>query len=120
MPLDPQSRDAATLLDIRIAGSLIKEFVSGAKLESFLRDAKTRSAVIHQILVIGEASRRLSEGFKLASPRVPWSNVSSMRNRLIHEYDDVDVELVWETATVHVPSLLRELEHLLPPDPSAG
>ncbi len=120
MQPDPASRDAAILLDIRIAGAHIREFIAGMKLDGFLRDAKTQSAVLHQILVIGEASRRLSARLQEQHPAIPWSRIGAMRNRLIHGYDDVDLDVVWDTATIHVPRLLKDVEPLLPPESKGG
>ena len=115
MPLDPSSRDAGTLLDILIAGRRLREFVAGMNIHAFLRDAKTQSAVIHQILVIGEATKRLTAGFRQEHPGIPWLDIGDMRNRLIHGYDDVDLDVVWDTATIHVPRLLADIEPLIPP-----
>jgi uncharacterized protein with HEPN domain len=86
------------------------------RLDGFLHDPKTQSAVIHQILVIGEASRRLSAGFQNQHPGIPWLDIAAMRNRLIHGYDDVDLNVVWDTAMTHVPRLLKYVEQLLPPE----
>jgi uncharacterized protein with HEPN domain len=65
-------------------------------------------------LIIGEASRRLSGGFRREHSAIPWLNITAMRNRLIHGYDEVDLNVVWNTATIDAPKLLRELEPFLP------
>jgi uncharacterized protein with HEPN domain len=106
------SRDAAIVLDIRKAAELIGEFVRGHDRATFDKDAKTQSAVLHQIMVLGEAANRLSESLRHELADVPWRLMIGMRNRLIHGYDDVDLDEVWATATKDVPALLRDLARL--------
>lgn len=106
------SRDAAIVLDICKAAELIGEFVHGLDRAAFEKDVKTQSAVLHQIMVLGEAATRLSESFRDALAEIPWRLMIGMRNRLIHGYDDVDLDEVWATATRDVPALLRGLSRL--------
>ncbi|MEX5212551.1 MAG: DUF86 domain-containing protein [Nitrospiraceae bacterium] len=108
------SRDPATLLDVARAGRLVVDFCSGLDRRAFMRDVKTQSAVLHPLLVIGEAVKRFSEEFRNRHPEIPWTVVAGMRDKLIHEYDELDRDEVWSTAQRHVPSLLRFLEPLLP------
>ena len=82
--------------------------------DKFLEDKKTRSAVIHQIMVIGEAVKRLSREFRGENAGIPWTAIAGMRDSLIHGYDEVDFEKVWQVATGEVPELLARLEPLLP------
>jgi uncharacterized protein with HEPN domain len=67
-------------------------------------------------VLLGEAVRRLSDEFRAAYPGVPWHRIVGMRNRLIHEYDRVDLEQVWETVTIHVPARIAVLEPVEPRD----
>ena len=108
-PDGSMSRDAVTVDDILAAASRIGRFVAGIDRESFVNDEKTRSAVLHELLVIGEACKRLSEAFRAANPEIPWRAMSGMRDKLIHAYDAVDLEEVWRTATVDVPSIAAKL-----------
>jgi uncharacterized protein with HEPN domain len=62
---------------------------------AFLSDDKTQSAIVHQLLVLGEAAKRLSEAFRVQHARVPWRMIAGVRDKLMHEYDDVDLEEVW-------------------------
>jgi len=116
MPPERFDRDRTSLLDIRIAAGRILQFVSGLDREAFREDLKTRSAVLHQLLVIGEATKRLSDGFRRAHPAIPWAAMAGMRDRLIHEYDEVDLEEVWRTASLDVPQLLEDVSALIPRD----
>ncbi|MBN1815652.1 MAG: DUF86 domain-containing protein [Anaerolineae bacterium] len=106
-------RDEATLLDIVQAARLVVEFKRGMDKPAFLADAKTQSAILHQLMVIGEAVKRLSQDFRARHPQVPWALIAAMRDKLIHAYDIVDLDEVWKTAEVDVPDLLSAIELLL-------
>jgi uncharacterized protein with HEPN domain len=105
MPLDGPAKDPGTLLDIRLASERILAFVAGMTFESFASDIKTQSAVLHQLLIMGEAAKRLSDSLRSRHPSIPWAEIAGMRDRLIHGYDNVDLQEVWDTATIDVPSL---------------
>jgi uncharacterized protein with HEPN domain len=110
-------RDDATALDIVLACRRILRFASGLSRETFLGDEKTQSAVVHQLLLIGEATKRLSDAFRDNHSEVPWRDIARMRDRLIHHYDAVDLEEVWKTVEADVPDLLARLEPLIPDNP---
>jgi len=108
------SHDEIVLLDVVRAAYLVLEFKRGMDREAFLQDIKTQSAVLHQLMVIGEAVKRLSQGFRTRHPEIPWALVAGMRDKLIHGYDVVDLDEVWKTADTDVPDLLSLLQPLLP------
>ena len=108
-------RDITILLDIVQAAHLVLAFKEGVDKVAFDQDLKTQSAVLHQLMVIGEAVKRLSPEFREDHNEIPWSAIAGMRDHLIHGYDIVDMEEVWRTATVDVPSLLAALIPLVPP-----
>ena len=111
-------RDEATLLDMAKAARLVAAFTQGMNRRAFLDDLKTQSAVLHQLLIIGEAVKRLSREFRAHHTAIPWSLIAGMRDHLIHAYDTVDLDEVWKTATRDVPDLLAEIEPLLPQKPT--
>lgn len=108
------SRDAATLLDIARSAQLIIEFKKGMDKSTFANDLKTQSAIAHQLMVIGEAVKRLSTELRESHHEVPWALIAGMRDKLIHGYDIIDIEEVWKTATIDVPELLSLIKPLLP------
>lgn len=105
-------RDEATILDIVLASRHIIEFRGLPDRAAFIADQKSLSAVLHQFLVIGEAVKRLSDGFREVHPRVPWRRTAGMRDRLIHGYDSVDLNEVWKAVDSDVPALLAHLDPL--------
>ena len=107
-------RDDAHVLDILKAARLAIEFKGSADKAAFLADAKTQSAVLHQLLVIGEAVKRLSPEFRAAHPEVPWRLIAGTRDKLIHFYEGVDLEEVWKMVTSDLPGLIRLIEPLAP------
>ena len=106
------SQDEIILLDIIRAASLAVNFKEGLDEEDFLQDLKTQSAVLHQLLVMGEAVKRLSMEFREQHSHIPWKLMAGMRDVLIHGYDIVDLNEVWKTVEIDVPQLLPQLEAL--------
>ncbi len=106
--------DNAILLDIAKAARSALNFKADADRTSFLNDPKTQSAVLHQLLIMGEAPKRLSDSFRQQYPTIPWKAMAGMRDNLIHEYDMADIEEVWNTLEIDIPHLLDSLEPLLP------
>jgi uncharacterized protein with HEPN domain len=110
-------KDETTLGDIDIAAQRIAQFVGGYTFEQFVEDEKTWSAVLYQISLIGEAVKRLSEPFRARHPSLPWPEMAGMRNRIIHGYDAVDLERVWQTVTVSIPDLRAAIARLRSEEP---
>jgi uncharacterized protein with HEPN domain len=114
-------RDRALVLDIVLACRDVTTFLDGVEREQFLNEEagdevrKSRYAILHQLLVVGEATKRLSGVFRAAHPQVPWRGMAGLRDRLIHGYDEVDLDRVWQISTEEVPAVLAALEPLLPP-----
>jgi len=80
----------------------------------FLEDYTVQAAILHWLQIIGEASRNLGKEFHERHPVLPWSEIISFRNLIVHEYFRLDHELVWSIALDKIPGLLTALEHLLP------
>jgi uncharacterized protein with HEPN domain len=108
-------RDDATLLDIINAAQLVVEWSAGIEKATFLADRKSQSAIERQLEILGEATKRLSTPFREQHPHIPWRQIAGLRDVLIHRYDDVNPDLLWETVSVAVPALIIALEGLLPP-----
>ena len=90
----------------REAVSLIQE---KSKVE-YDGDRTLRLALAHLIQIIGEAARRVSPECRETRPEIPWKAVVGMRHKVVHNYFEVDEELVWKTVVEDLPALISELE----------
>ena len=78
----------------------------------FLNDNMVQYAVWAQIVIVGEAARRIPEDFRQQCPFIPWASINGMRNRLVHGYDLVDWNIVWVVATRELPQILSGLKNI--------
>lgn len=90
----------------------ITEYTAGVPEESFYTDRKLQMAVIKELEIIGEAVRNLPEEFRESNPNIPWKKIAGMRSYLIHEYFEIDLDLVWDTIESRIPELQKEIEKL--------
>jgi len=91
----------------------IMDFVRGFEYEDFVRDKKTINAVIRSIEVIGEAAKNMPADFKEKYNDIPWKDIAGMRDKLIHEYFGVDLEIVWKVVVDDIPLLKEKIERIL-------
>ncbi|MBI5757163.1 MAG: DUF86 domain-containing protein [Planctomycetales bacterium] len=101
------------LRDIPNAARLIATYVWGVTEEAFAANIEKQDAVIRRIEIIGEATAHLTEATRVAIPDLPFRQMRGMRNIVAHNYANVDVRIVWEVATIHVPQLVSVLDPLL-------
>ncbi len=86
----------------------IENFVSGISKPEFDRAPLVQDAVIRNFEIIGEATKKISKQFTQSHPEIPWQDMAGMRDKLIHDYLDVDLDVVWRTVEIDLP-LLKEL-----------
>lgn len=101
------------LQDILDEISNIEEFVRGMSYKDFSSDKKTVNAVIRSLEVIGEASRKVPRAIKAKYKELPWKEMAGMRDKLIHEYFGVDLEIVWVVATEEAPPLKDSIKKII-------
>jgi uncharacterized protein with HEPN domain len=101
------------LNDIIEAADHIAEFIERSDFDTFLQSEMLRSAVVHKLAVIGEAAARVSEELKIRTPEVPWAQIISFRNILIHAYFGIDWDLVWRAASSRCPVLREQVAGIL-------
>ncbi|MCX5725014.1 MAG: DUF86 domain-containing protein [Nitrospirae bacterium] len=95
-----------------------REYTATEK-DRFLADRKTQDAVIRNLEIIGEATKRISPGLKSAHTDVAWKPIAGMRDKLIHDYFGVNVQLVWEAVERDLPQLYEKVNELLATFPPA-
>jgi uncharacterized protein with HEPN domain len=88
-------------------------FAAGRSRGDLDRDRMLVLAIVKDVEIIGEAASRTTMAARAAHPTVPWAQIIAMRNRLIHAYFDVDLQVVWDTVTVDLPQLITVLEPLV-------
>jgi uncharacterized protein with HEPN domain len=99
--------------DILISIQDVEEFTSGITFEDFLHDKKTIKAVIRSLEVLGEASKKIPDAVKTRYPRIPWKRMAGMRDKLIHEYFGVDLQIVWNVVKQELPPVKPAIEELV-------
>lgn len=106
--------DDAYLLDMLLAARKAKAFTEGQTRETFMASELHQSAVIRELQVIGEAARLVSDESKTKYDNIPWHEIAGMRNRLIHEYFRVNLEIVWKVISEELDPLISELIQIIP------
>lgn len=106
-------RDFADYLhDMLEATEKVAKFVLGMTQEQFVADEKTQFAVVRGLEVLGEAAKKIPQTFREEHAEIPWREVAGMRDKLVHDYFGVNVEVVWKTAVEDVPRLAELLRQI--------
>ncbi|MGC9527664.1 MAG: DUF86 domain-containing protein [Limnospira sp.] len=108
-----QPREINYFQDMLNAAKLAQDFVAGIDWETFELDLMRQAAVTRQFEIMGEAARRISTDTQGTFPNIPGSQIIGMRNRLIHKYDDIDLELIWDTVEIALPESITMLETII-------
>lgn len=99
--------------DMLECARLVTEYTGHLSKEEFVASRLTIDAVLHNLIIIGEAASRIPADVKLRLPQVSWQKVQGMRNRLVHDYFSADLAIVWQTTTEDIPDLLSVLPTLI-------
>jgi uncharacterized protein with HEPN domain len=108
----PERDEALYLVDMRDAVERILRYTSAGR-DAFFADPMIQDAVIRNLEVLGEAVRRVSADTRSAHPEIPWRQIAGTRDRVIHGYFTVDLEIVWEIVEAELPALRQRLPALL-------
>ena len=108
-----KENDEVYLSHIVDAIERIEEYCQGVSRQKFLKNKMVAAATVRELEIIGEAARNVSREFRKMNPELPWEQMTGTRNRLIHEYFGVDLEIVWQTIIQDLPNLKNSVKHLL-------
>ena len=101
------------LEDMLLSMEKITSYIGAMDKDSFLKDTRTVDAVVRNLEIIGEAASRIPEDFKTIHPQIPWRRAIGLRNRVIHEYFGVDLEIVWSVVTQDLPPLRAIVQQIV-------
>lgn len=82
-------------------------------LEAFLNDEKTQDAIMFNIIILGEAANRIGQEFQEKHPEIPWSSIIGTRNVIVHGYDQIKLQIVWDILTKDLSSLKNKLQSII-------
>ncbi|MBI5873166.1 MAG: DUF86 domain-containing protein [Candidatus Omnitrophica bacterium] len=95
--------------DIKEACARIKGYIASLSYNKFLRDTKTQDAVVRNLEIIGEAVKNIPSGVRLKYPQIPWKKIAGLRDRLIHHYFGVNLDIVWTIVSDELPLLEKHI-----------
>ena len=104
--------DRVRLLHMRDAAREAVGFAAGRSRADLDTDRMLNLSLVRLIEVIGEAAGRVSADTQAKYPGIPWSDITGMRHRLVHGYDEINLDIVWEVVTVDLPALITQLEEI--------
>lgn len=111
------AKEEAFLKDIQEAVRRIQAYTEDTDYDAFCADIKTQDAVMRNLEIIGEAAKQLSEAVRQQAPHIPWRNIARMRDKLIHHYFGVNLDIVWHVVqddliplTTAIDSILRSID----------
>lgn len=105
--------DREYLADIHEAIQRIQTYTTALSYAQFLADEKTQDAVIRNIEILGEAVKHLSAELIAAHPDVEWKGIAGMRDKLVHEYFGVNLDILWDVFTTKLPPLRAQVENII-------
>ena len=108
------SRDDAYLYDMLESAQAILEYLGGKTWDEFSKDALLQDAVVRRLEIIGEAAGRVSAETQKKYSYIPWMAMRGTRNRVIHGYDSVQLDIVWDITQDDLPGLIGQIKKIIP------
>ncbi len=109
----PQTEDIVRVRHMLDAAQKALEFSADAGRDALDDDEKLALSLVRLLEVIGEAANNVSDDFQEKFPEIPWRQIGATRNRLIHGYFDVDLDVVWEIISQDLPKLVPQLQKIV-------
>lgn len=110
---ETEYRDKTYLGDILDSIRRIESYIHKVNKKNFLENLMMQDAVMRQIEIIGEASNNISDEFQEKHDHLPWSQMRAIRNKIVHDYKGVNVEIIWDTAKKDLPTLKEQVSKFL-------
>jgi uncharacterized protein with HEPN domain len=108
------NQDKSYLLDIAKLCQTILRLTHNMTEREFQDDERTQLAVLYEMTLVGEVVKRLSTEFRHQHSEIEWRKIAGMRDRLVHDYDEVKLDLIWKVIKTNIPQLLTYILPLLP------
>jgi uncharacterized protein with HEPN domain len=105
--------DSVRLQHMIDAANEALSFIAGKSKSELKTDRALALALVKSIEIVGEAASKVSRELRSKSPEIPWTDIVAMRNRLIHSYFDVNLDIVWQTVTDELPPVVEQIQKLL-------
>lgn len=107
------SRDDAYLVDILESSRAALDYMRGKTWDEFSKDAILQDAVVRRLEIIGEAAGKVSSATQKKYASLPWQAMKGTRNRVIHEYDSIELDIIWDIVQKDLPLLVNELQKIV-------
>ncbi|MSP11805.1 MAG: DUF86 domain-containing protein [Chloroflexi bacterium] len=114
-----QMDDEIRLRHMLDAAREARSFIVGRKRADLNQDRVLVLALVKSVEIVGEAAFTMSETTKEMSPNIPWADIIGMRHRLVHAYFDINLDVLWQTVQNDLPTLIAQINPLVPPDKSS-
>jgi uncharacterized protein with HEPN domain len=108
------SRDSASILDIYAAAQKVIQTAMGMTRPQLKANEIYQNAILYQIIIMGEATKRLSSEYREKYPKIPWKRIAGMRDILTHQYDRINFDTVWDVVYQEIPELIEMITPLIP------
>lgn len=106
-------RDRQALADIITAIEQIVRYSQNLDRESLQNNDEKQAAILYRLVIIGEATKRLSQEYRTRFSTIPWRQMAGLRDVVVHDYDELDFEILWNVVHINLPNMLPELKSIL-------
>jgi uncharacterized protein with HEPN domain len=111
--MSKQRRDKQHLADIEEAIKRILDYTADLEYTTFLERPMVQDAVLRNFQVVGEATKKLSDKIRSSYPDVPWRNIAGMRDKIVHDYIEIEYQTVWDVIQKDLPQILTQIGQIL-------
>ena len=108
-----KEHERTILIKIKTYANQAIRFKEGMGFNAFSSDEKTIAACVHNLSQIGELAGRLSEDFIITNPRIPCHKIKGMRNRIVHNYEGIQLNIVWDVLEDFLPKLIQDIDEII-------